>query len=246
MNILIANRRIRCSTGFSLIELMVVIAIIAILSALLVPVVVSARGKGQQAVCANNVRQILIARKMYAGDNQGNTIPNRPVWPDDPKGVCTWRWLLTTQYAVDPKSFMCRSAPNAYSEIMLNASYATGRSDVPSNYTQIETVFGNDSQPRRLSIIPELSKQIEIIEFRDYWPDMTMDTWGWVWADGYGIYGFWHNGRTVMGYADGHVEVKMLYRTVTPNCEWDTPAGPHDGKFHPHYNYMLDHYKIEQ
>ena len=239
-------RLCRCRhEGFSLVELMVVISIIAILIALLLPVVANARAKGRQAVCVNNVREILVARKYYANDNQGNTIPNRPEKLDSPNKVCSWRWLLTKQYGIDPRSFVCRSAPNAYSELGRGELYSSSDSDVPANYTQIAEVFGNDSQSRRLSIIPDMSQQIEIIEFRDYWSDMNMDTWGWVWADGYGVYGYWHSGRTVMGYADGHVEVKMLSETVTPNCEWDTPAGPHDGKFHPHYNYMLDHYKSD-
>ncbi len=228
--------------AFSLVELMIVIAILAILLALLIPVTVSARAKGRQAVCVSNVREILVARKMYASDNQGGTIPNRPKWPEDPKGVCTWRWLLTKQYGLDPKVFACKSAPNAYSESGRGEWHATSKSDVPSNYTQIGEVFGNDSQPRRLSIIPSLSQQIEIVEFRDYWPDMNMGSWGWMWPDGYGVYGFWHNGRTVMGYADGHVEVKYLSETVTPDCEWDTPAGPHDGRSHPEFDHMRDHY----
>ncbi len=55
--------------GFTLIELMIVIAIIAILAAILFPVFKKAQMKAQQVACMSNVRQLLTAIKMYAQDN---------------------------------------------------------------------------------------------------------------------------------------------------------------------------------
>ena len=55
--------------GFTLIELLVVIAVIAVLAALLFPVFAQARGKGRQAVCLSNMRQVGLALNMYAADN---------------------------------------------------------------------------------------------------------------------------------------------------------------------------------
>lgn len=229
--------------GFTLIELLTVIAIIAILMSLVVPALRSARGKGAEAKCIMNVRQLIVARRLYAADHFGNMIPNRPVWPDDPKGWATWRWVLQAQYGTSKDLFLCPSAPNAYSEAGRGEGFATAKSDLPANYTQIGEVFGNDDKSRRLSIISSPTTQLELIEFRDYWPDMNMGSWGWTWADGYGVFGFWHEGKATAGYVDGHVAVLKLSETVTPHCQWDTPAGPHDGRLHPEYNYMLTHYK---
>lgn len=59
------------SKGFTLIELMIVIAIIAILAAILVPNFIKARAQGQLAACKSNLKNIATALEMYATDNDG-------------------------------------------------------------------------------------------------------------------------------------------------------------------------------
>ena len=66
--------------AFTLIELLVVIAILAILMALLLPALASAREEGWRTACLSNLRQIGIAIRAYAGDNNGN-IPYGPKAP---------------------------------------------------------------------------------------------------------------------------------------------------------------------
>ncbi len=55
--------------GFTLVELLVVVAVITILAVLLTPVLAQAREKARQARCMSNLRQIAVAMALYVDDN---------------------------------------------------------------------------------------------------------------------------------------------------------------------------------
>lgn len=61
----------KASRSFTLIELLIVIAIIAILAAMLLPALNKARERAQTIQCGNNMRQVASAFQFYAADYEG-------------------------------------------------------------------------------------------------------------------------------------------------------------------------------
>ncbi len=66
----------RRSAAFSLVELLVVVAVIIILTAILFPVFAQVHEKGRASACLSNYHQIGLAIQLYAQDDDGITPPN--------------------------------------------------------------------------------------------------------------------------------------------------------------------------
>ncbi|MEE8170168.1 MAG: type II secretion system protein [Phycisphaerae bacterium] len=72
------RRMKRRATGFSLLELLVAIAIISGLTGILLPALSEARRTGFTARCGSNQRQLGVGWSIHADQNNGAIVPGRP------------------------------------------------------------------------------------------------------------------------------------------------------------------------
>jgi prepilin-type N-terminal cleavage/methylation domain-containing protein len=94
--------------GFSLIELLVTISIIAIVAALLLPVLGRAKETARRTCCASNLSQVNVAIRLYA-DDWNDSLPVLPQPNPYPNGVgAEWR-LDKTQNFLTQRLALARS-----------------------------------------------------------------------------------------------------------------------------------------
>ncbi len=134
-------------SGFTLIELMIVIAIIAILAAILVPNFIRARAQGQLTACKSNLKNIGTALEMYSTDWSGRYILNGAfqanLTPNYLKTIPTCPSAGSDTYT---NVYTSASIPDAYT-IWCSGTNHTGASITQPNYPQYTAVQGLIERP---------------------------------------------------------------------------------------------------
>ncbi len=92
----------RPDRAVTLVELLVVMAILGLLASLLLPALGRARARADGLACLNNLKQLQLAWQMYGDDFQGRVPPNRSVWTNG-----LWRstpdsWIGASSAPHDP------------------------------------------------------------------------------------------------------------------------------------------------
>ncbi len=149
MKLLERNQSNRPGEAFTLVELLVTIAIIAILAALLLTALSKAKENAKRTNCLSNMRQILVSTVMYSGEFQDIIVPMARVvkpYPSDlivPYNSYVW-WpdTLRAYTKGDAKLYTCPDAPPTQGGVLLSNVLGIGM-----NFNQLG-VFPENPDPK--------------------------------------------------------------------------------------------------
>lgn len=215
--------------GFTLIELPVIIAIVAVLAAILFPVLVKSRDKAQQNQCIDNQKQICTAVQMWAQEHDGKFPAANTVWTD---------------LKVPAKVLKCPAVPKTVANAYVYSNVVSGEAvskfadlsrewlTADGQHTATEKIDGTTGTTGKDTVPP------------------TYANVGYITAD----FAYPHDGSIIVGYADGHAETmnhppvylrdaftsadksKFVWKSTKPNAyrfDWDndvyTNEYSHDG-----------------
>ena len=219
--------------GFTLVELLVVIGVIAVIVALLLPTLGRATDSARRIQCASNIRNLLQWTECYAAENRGWLpalhSPNVcwPYWFDSNSNGFDWRNRMLSDLGDTRDLFYCPSNPawniNTYwnfpDGLLTDTVSVWGYSYYPRPVQDV-FVWANPptaSSPMKLSNQPWTASQLTDSPYYDViWSDNCRSDNGQFGSAEGANHVFGNeptpavmpngNGGTNVGYLDGHVE----------------------------------------
>ena len=200
--------------GFTLVEILVVMAIIGILSALLYPVFARAKARAHQVTCINNLKQLGEAIELYEQDYDGMVMPVRisdhaewgHMWQDlVDKYIRQLKGIGGLNINEQGQIFLCPSAPLGTAIYGYKAAKTYGYNFYLNTSTQQGQII-------------DASRTLRITECSDQDPDDPYAVYGggsWYapmpdvarWHGQFDIYApGWHDGKNTVLWVDGHVD----------------------------------------
>lgn len=209
------STRSRC-TGFTLIELLVVIAIISILASMLMPVFSRAQGKGRQAACISNAKQICLAFQMYSQDHD-EIFPSGQIGP-----TAESQWYNAIfPYTRNRQILYCPDRSDKAPGYAMN--YLASGLPVGSFWDPSAKIIVGDVRPEAIGADGKLGQGDSDYGSPEWWINDLNNTICNAPDNNSFAGNNWpqrHNDGTVWGFADGHVKWARE-ESVNNNVSWN-------------------------
>lgn len=235
-----------------MIELLVSIAVIALLIGILVPVLAAVRDAARQTACISNARQITTAINAFSASNRNRLPENRTLISEGEYVTWRHRFAETGLLPVDDV-WTCplHRNPGPRSELDLVEGGSRCVGDVRSSYALNGHVLWRREKTEKDAAISDAairrpSHTILLAETNRFRSDLRVSPpiVANFFNDWPGPYAYWHGGKGVYAFQDGHVEVLGFLETGRPDCRWHNgrdlsddpfvPQGPDEFRAHDH------------
>jgi prepilin-type processing-associated H-X9-DG protein len=206
--------RSRPRAAFSLLGLLVVLAIVAILIAILLPAGVLVRRLAIRTACASNLRQLGAATLLYAMDNDLSLPADRNFGDDDPRTSPAWFHRLPP-YAGNSsvrslEVFQCAGFHWRGPQVFTNAT--------PKSY-KMNAFLDEDGRPRHYRL-GDVQDEGRVVLFADAEAGETgMGQWGDLHPTA--VDDSRHRGAVNVLYADGHNQAVVRTPAGTDRHRWE-------------------------
>ena len=207
--------------AFTLIELLVVISIIALLIAILLPVLGRAKWQVILTQCATNQQQWGVAYASYASDNKGK-FPSYYIGAGhNPQEISPDHYdVMREDYGMEFETFFCPEHPDQYNtEAWMTQSSDPNRYWIgyfvmiprPRQGSQALVPFPNqDADGKEISLGPSSVEDVHLAENATMTDSLMVfprgGTWAPEWGDGHDFSGDPESINVLFG--DGHVQTK--------------------------------------
>lgn len=256
------GRNIVVGAAFTLVELLVVVAIISILAALLLPAFSKAKERAKTLYCLNNLKQLELSCHLYSGDfndflpgnqvggyvdqvsdtNAPSTVTNSLSWcpgiaPEDASVAATVMSGNIYTYNKNPVIYHCPadlSAVDIEPTVPRTRSYCMDISLGCDDVTSTYHRFTEITQPPPVSLFVLIDTQEEDIWDATFGIFSSASPWADYWLD---LPADRHGRGANLSFADGHVE----------HWRWHAPK-IYQGSFWPAYSDddLLDLQRLQQ